>query len=263
LEIKHLEEVVVANPEDLEARLAIAQLYYENGDYSKAIQYAEPVLKARPDDPATLFLLGIVYSETGQTEIAVASLERLVEIRQESPMAQVDRVLEASLYYLGANYLKLNQVDEAIKVLEGALDIDGTDADAFYQLGVAYHQKGENERSVEAYKNAVRFVPDFSEAYVGMATAYDALGMPSNALYAQGMTSFSKEEYGQAQQYLERAAQDLPDFVPVYLGLALVYEQQGDLGRARSNVEHILELEPDNFNANVISGRLGSPDNES
>ena len=178
-------------------------------------------------------------------------------------MAQVDKVLEASLYYLGVNYLRLNQVDDALNVLVEALQIDGTDADAFYQLGIAYDQKGEYERSIEAYQSAVRFVPDFAEAYQGMAKAYDALGMPAKALYAQGMTSFSAKEYRQAQEYLERAAQDLPDFVPVYLGLALAYEQQGDMALARKNVERVLELDPGNFNANVISGRLVNPAGES
>jgi tetratricopeptide (TPR) repeat protein len=261
-QIKQLEEVLASDSEDVGARLSIAQLYYENGDYSKAIQYAEPVLDAHPGDPAPLFLLGIVYSEAGQVDEAVGSLERLVAIRRESPMAQVDRVLETSLYYLGSNYLKLNRADDAIGVLKEALDIDETDADVLYQLGVAYNQKGEYERSIEAYQSAVRFVPDFTEAYQGMAKAYDALGLPSKALYAQGMTSFSSKEYGKAQQYLERAAQDLPDFVPVYLGLALTYEQQGDFGLARKNIARALELEPDNFNANVISGRLASSNGE-
>jgi tetratricopeptide (TPR) repeat protein len=263
LELNRLEELAVANPEDLGARLSIAQLYYESGDFSKAVQYAEPVLGAHPDDPAPLFLLGIVYSEMGQVDTAVETLEHLVEIRRESPMAQVDRVLEASLYYLGVDYLKLNQVDEALNALKEALEIDGTDADVYYQLGAAYGQKGEYEQSIEAYQSAVRFVPDFTEAYRGMAEAYDALGMSSKALYAQGMTSFSTKEYGQAQQYLERAAQDLPDFVPVYLGLALAYEQQGDFGLARKNIERVLELDPGNFNANVISERLASSDSAS
>ena len=258
LEIEHLEVVVAGNPQDLEARLTIAQRYYENGEYSKAIQYAETVLKANPDDPAPLFLLGVVYGEAGQIDAAVASLEHLTEIRRESPMARVDRVLEASLYYLGANYIKLNQVDQAVKVLSEALEIDGADADAFYQLGVAYAIKGEHERSIEAYQSAVRFVPDFTEAYQGMAEGYESLGMSSQALYAQGMVSFSTQEYRQAQQDLELATQGLPFFVPVYLGLALTYEEQGEYQLALKNIEHVLEIEPDNFNANVVLGRIQS-----
>lgn len=258
VEIENLEGIVLDNPQDLEARLSIAQLYYENGDYSKAIQYAEPVLTARPDDAAPLFLLGVVYGETGQLDAAVESLKHLAQIRRESPMAQADRLLEASLYYLGANYVKLNRVDEAIEVLSEALEIDGTDADVFYQLGLAFDLKGEYEQSIDAYQSAIRFVPDFTEAYLGMAEAYDALGMASQALYAQGMMSFSTKQYQQAQQDLERAAQGLPNFVPVYLGLALTYEQQGEYGLARKNIDRVLELEPENFNANVILNRLGS-----
>ena len=263
MEIERFEGVVVDNPQDLEARLTMAQLHYENGDYSKAIQYAEPVLEAHPDEPAPLFLLGVVYSEADQIEAAVASLEHLVEIRRESPMAQADQLLEASLYFLGANYIKLNQVDLAIEVLSEALAIDGADADVLYQLGLAYASKGEHERSVESFQEAVRFVPDFAEAYEGMARAYSELGRSYQAAYAQGMMSFSTQDYGQAQQELELAARGLPDFVPIYLGLALTFEQQGEYQRALENIEHILELEPENFNANVVLGRIGSSGNGS
>jgi tetratricopeptide (TPR) repeat protein len=263
LEIEHLEVVVVANPQDLEARLTMAQLYYENGEYSKAIQHGEAVSKARPDEPAPLFLLGVAYSKAGQIDAAVEVLEHLADIRRESPMAQVDRVLEASLYYLGANYIKLDQADQAIKVLSEALQIDGTDADAFYQLGLAYALKKDHERSIEAYQSAVRFVPDFAEAYQGMAEAYDALGISSQAQYARGMMSFSTNDYRKAGQELELASQGLPDFIPVYLGLALTYEQQGDYQHALKNIERVLEIEPDNFNANVVSARIQSSENGS
>lgn len=263
LEVEHLEEIVAGDSQNLEARLSLAQLYYENGDYSKAIQQAQTVSNARPEDPAPLFLLGVAYSGAGQADAAVASLEHLAAIRRESSMAQVDRLLEASLYYLGANYIKLNQADQAIKVLSEALAIDATDADVFYQLGFAYAMKGEHERSIEAYHSAVRFVPDFAEAYQGMAESYDALGLSSQALYAHGMMAFSTRDYRQAQQNLELAAQALPDFVPVFLGLALTYEQQGDYQLALKNVERVLELEPDNFNANVVLERIHSSESGS
>jgi tetratricopeptide (TPR) repeat protein len=256
LEIEHLEEVVAGNPQDLDARLMIAQLYYQNGEYMKALQQAETVSKARPDDSASLFILGRAYSEAGQIEAAVESLQHLAEIRRESPMARVDRVLEASLYYLGVNYIKLNKADRAIVVLSEALEIDGTDADAFYQLGLAYASEGESERSIEAYQSAVMFVPNFTEAYQAMAEAYEALGMSFQARYAYGMMSFSTKDYRQAQEDLELAIQGLPDFTPAYLGLALTYEQQGENQLALNNIERVLELEPDNFNANVIFARI-------
>jgi len=258
LQIEELKVVVAHNPQDLEARVAMAQQYYQSGNYSRAIQEAEAVLKARPDDPAVLFLLGVAYSDVEQTDAAVATLEHLVEIRRESPMAQVDRILEAALYYLGLNYTKLNQADAAIEVLSEALEIDGADADVFYQLGLAYALKGQHAWSIDAYQKAAMFVPDFTEAYEGMAKSYKALGNSYEASYAQGMTSFSKNDFEQAQQKLEEAAEGLPVFVPVYLGLALTFEGQGEYGLAAKYVERVLQLEPDNFNAQVVLSRLGS-----
>ncbi len=261
LGIEQLEVVVAESPEDPDARLNLAQHYFENGNYSDAIQQAEQVLSVYPDDPEALFLLGVAYTESGQLNAAVKSLELLAELRSEADMAHVDQFLQATLYYLGVNYVKLSQLDQAIEVLLGALEINHNDADALYQLGLAYSSNGDHKEALEAYEKAVRLVPDFAEAYQGMAIDYDALEMSSHARYARGMSSFSVGNYGQARQELELAARELPEFTHVHLGLALTYEQQGESQLAEASALRVLELEPNDMNANFILGRLQSTQN--
>jgi tetratricopeptide (TPR) repeat protein len=109
---------------------------------------------------------------------------------------------------------------------------------------------------VQQYHEAVRYVPEFVEAYQAMAASYEALGRPAEEEYARGMEAFSGRAYAQAEQSLLRAAADLPDFAPLYLGLGLTYEQLGETGMARENLERTLSLDPDNFYAAVVIDRL-------
>ena len=256
VDVEHLEEMVRENPEDPEARIALAQYYYESGVYEQAIEQIQQVLVAYPDNSSALFILGMSYIQSGQTETALEPLEQFATSRQESPMAQSDTTLETALYFLGQAYVQTNQPDKAIMALLKALEINHTDADALYQLGQTYAMKGQHDLAVQQYQDAVRFVPDFTEAYVGMAESYQAQGMQGHVTYALGMEAFSQKDYENARTHLESAVADLPNFAPAYLGLGLVQEQLGDLQKAQANLEHVLDLEPGDFLANHALGRI-------
>ncbi len=254
--VASLEEMVRENPEDPDARTALAQYYLENGAYPKAIEQAQQVLKSYPDNDDALFIQGMAFVQSGQTEAAVAPLEKFTAMRREAPMAGADTILETALYFLGASYVQMDQPTEAVTVLAEALTINRADADAMYQLGLAYAMNDQHELAMEQFQNAVRFVPDFAEAYDGMETSYAALGMTHHVAYARGMSAFSQRDYEAAYADLESAAANLSDFAPVYLGLGLALEQLGDLPAAQSNLEHVLALDPDNFMANNAYGRI-------
>ena len=162
-------------------------------------------------------------------------------------MAQEDTTLQAAYYFLGESYVNLGRHSEAIPVLEAALAISSTDADALYQLGLAYQAIAQSQTAVECYHQALRFVPDFAEAYGGMVESYAALGQPYHLAYAQGMQAFCAGNYETAQAHLESATQALPDFAPAFLGLGLTYEKAGDLETALTATERALELAPSDF----------------
>ncbi|MCA9976369.1 MAG: tetratricopeptide repeat protein [Anaerolineales bacterium] len=251
-----LETTVRQNPDDVEARVTLAQNYMQSGRYQEAIEQAGQVLEAFPSDHGALFVQGLAYAKAGQADDSIEPLARLVVLRRQSPMAQTDNTLETALFFLGQSYLTVGSNDYAIDAFTEALTINRTDADALYLLGVAYSQNGQAELALAQYQNAVRFVPDFAEAYQGMADCYQQLGQPDHLLYAQGMVAYAKHDVAVAQQHFESAVDSLPDFVPALLGLGLTYEQLGQLDVAQSFLERAVVLEPDNFLATHALGRV-------
>lgn len=251
-----LETTVRENPDDVEARVTLAQNYMQSGRYSDAIEQAGQVLDAFPDHHGALFVQGLAYAKAGQPDDSIEPLARLVVLRRQSPMAQTDNTLETALFFLGQSYLEVGRSDYAIDAFTEALTINRTDADALYLLGVAYAQNGQMEMALAQYQNAVRFVPDFAEAYQGMADCYHKLNQPDHLLYAEGMVAYANHNFEAARQHLESAAANLPDFVPALLGLGLTYEQLGQLDAAQSFLERAVALEPDNFLATHALGRV-------
>ena len=171
-------------------------------------------------------------------------------------MAMSDTALQTAYYFLGESYNVLGQPEQALPALESALQINSTDADALYQAGMAAQAMNEHEKAIEFFHDAVRFVPDFTDAYAGMIESYTALNKLDHADYARGMQAFSVKDYQAAQKYLESASKGIPDFVPAYFGLALTYEQLNRLEDALSIIKIASQLDPNNFSIQQAQGRI-------
>jgi tetratricopeptide (TPR) repeat protein len=255
-DIEGMEETIHRDPQNPDARMALAASYLLAGRHAESLEQAEQVLQLYPENGSALLISGICYVRMGQPGAAQRPLEKLVALRQGRPTAGADSTLEAAYYFLGEIHRKLGQPAEAISALESALRISPTDADALYQLGLAYQEIGAPDAALDRYHKAVRLVPDFIEAYAGMEDAYSTSGQRDHEKYARGMVLFCLKDYRSAISYLEEAAVALPDFVPVFLGLGLAYERLGELEAASSAVQSALRLDPDDFSARQALGRI-------
>jgi superkiller protein 3 len=254
--ISELEELVRQHPDDAELRMALAESYLVDQNYTKARELALAVLSTYPDNERAMFVVGISAASEENWEQAMPPLEGFVAIRSKSPNANMDTSLETALYFLGNSYIHLDRQQDAITALSQAVKINATDADAFYWLGHAYAKNSQHEEAVQSYAEAVRFVPDFVEAYQGMAESYTALGNLDRASYARGMVSFAIKDYESARVELEKATLALTDFVPAFIGLGLTYEELGDLKSAEASLIKALQIEPNNFTASQALGRV-------
>lgn len=255
-QIQQLTEQVQANPTDPEARVAIAKWYLRNDMIDEAIEQAEQALRLSADHQDALILLGQAYLAKGDEEQAIAAFDRVVELTKGSEFAMIDRRMNTVYYRLGELHYGRGEYVQAIEALESALMVDRTDADALHLLGQCYQESGDHEKAIEQFNQALRFVPDFEEAYWGLQVSYEALGMEAQALYAKGMVAFTRKDYAQAAKQLEEAAQLAPDFEQVYLGLGLVYEQLGETDKAITSLHRFLKTNEDSVVGQQALGRL-------
>lgn len=256
LGLEHVEQAVLEDPQNVGARVALADSYLAAGQYRQALDHANQVLAAYPDNASALLIAGIAAVRLGEPEVALEPLEAFIVLRKDQPMAGVDSALETAYYFLGESYVKLNRPGDAISALDAALSISPTDADALHQRGRAYQASDQPEKALEQYHQAVRFVPDFAEVYGGMVESYAALGQSDHGAYARGMEAYSLEDYAEAQTQLELATRALPDFAPAHVGLGLTYEKLGQLEAALNLIQRALELNPGDFVAQQALGRI-------
>lgn len=70
---------------------------------------------------------------------------------------------------IGKAYLKLNKLDEAEKAINNELKINPEEADAYYSLGLVYHQSEAYEKAINAFLEAIGLLYYFPEAHIQLA----------------------------------------------------------------------------------------------
>lgn len=244
-QISSLEDEVAQNPNNLNKKVDLALLYSDADLHKKAVAELMIVLESEESHQEALLALGYVYMSMGSYKEALEPYGKIVELNKDNPMRYINRQLQSTHYYMGVAYFNLGNYEYAIQSLKECLAIDKTDADAWYMLGNAYHSLQDLQKAIEAYEQAVRFVPDFQEAYQGLALCYEATGQTEIVLYADAMVNYCSGLTDEAINQLEQVVALNQNFTEAYFGLGLAYEKKGEINKAINAYERASYLNPD------------------
>lgn len=143
--------------------------YFEEGNYSKAIESFERVIELDPDytdahngAADAYFMRGRDYADKGNYSSAIADYEAAIKLYPSHPDAY-DYVAHA--YYLrGRSYADRGEYSEAIRDYEAVTRFDPNHSDVRYHSAIAYHERGRNsadagdfEKAMEDYDKAIEF----------------------------------------------------------------------------------------------------------
>jgi tetratricopeptide (TPR) repeat protein len=247
--IREAEQALSQDPKNQDKRLDVSEAYLVNNRIDESLEYTRQVMLNDPENQRAWLLLGLGYAFKGDPATAVEPLQKYYDANKDSEMPGLNRTLQTAAYYLGDSYLKLGQPEKAAEPLENAVGWSKTDADAMYKLGLVYIELEKYEDAQAMFSYATAFVPDYQEAYEGMARIYAITDEKDLLNYAQGMVAYSKKDYQTAIDLLLKSAQAKSDFAPTFAGLGLAYEAQGDLEKSVGAYKTALQLDSLNLTA--------------
>lgn len=149
------------HPDDLRFSRLHARALFDSGAPEKAFSVIEPAAKANPRDAATQFALADLYNDAGRDVEAERTLRQLLVMQPGN--AEV-------LNYLG--YLladKGRQLDEAVRLVQRALDTDPNNPAYLDSLGWANYRRGDLDQ-------AEKYLAPAAERLPRNATIQDHLG---------------------------------------------------------------------------------------
>ena len=154
-----------------------ARVHYEEamklhklGRLDDAIVEMEKALKIKPDAPSMLYNMGVMYMDKTNYGQAVQFMRRSVEQIKSTGFTKVNLAMYPDVYMgaltnLGLIYTRISMYDDAIAVLEEALQFKPHNLDANYNLVNTYYVMGDTEKTSAQLRKFIDLDPKNAEAH--------------------------------------------------------------------------------------------------
>ncbi len=149
--IGHLETATEENPNLINARSLLGDLYRFEGDYAEALQQYEVVVKLDPYTGANYTRLGIAYQFLDRLREAESAYLKALELDATD--------LDATMN-LGLVYLTLGRLEDARRLTQKATEMDPSSGPAWANHGVVLDASGEHAEAESALLRSLELAPD-------------------------------------------------------------------------------------------------------
>jgi tetratricopeptide (TPR) repeat protein/predicted Ser/Thr protein kinase len=237
--IKAYENLAKTSPGNTDVQSALAALYEEAGDLTKATQYNQAILAANPKDITATLAVGRLDINSGRPQASLDPLNRALTLS-----VQLDNREQkaASLHLIGLAYWRLNKPEEALRNYQEELAIwraigqKGGIALSLNEMAKVQQLLGDNKAALSNFQQALdirREIDDkrgLGDSLVDMGNFYvdhgdhdQGLKMYKEALQIQrdlgdegiqaislnniGAVYFEKAQYEDARAYYQQALQ--------------------------------------------------------
>ncbi|MGA8442825.1 MAG: tetratricopeptide repeat protein [Candidatus Sulfotelmatobacter sp.] len=225
-------------------------------------------IPSHPHSSDALYMLGFVLNRQNRPAESLASYTKAAAIAR--PMAD-------DLKIVGLDYILLDDYADAIKWLEKAVALDGTNKDAWYYLGRSYYTKSRLNEARKAYLTVLDLDPRDARAENNLGLIFESSGQPAAALEAYRKAIVWQEasphpseqpyvnlgnllmEQGRAAEAIEplkKAVTLAPDSTFCHMKLGVYYRKIGRRDEALRELKQATQLDPENAIAHYQLGRL-------
>lgn len=247
---------IEANPREAVLYLQRGRLYSDNEDYELAIEDYDKCRQLDTNQVNCWRGLADAYLSNNQPRRAVETLEDLLTLQPDQDSTRLDLVkLQIILERYAAAHRHLNLL----------LEKDRTNPAALFLKGLIYKYEDKPILAAEYVQQAVQSDPDMPHAYMMLGLLFEDAGNPlalkyyENALrldpnnpeYKLAIANYmwSKDEQGVALHLYDTLIVDHSDFVQAYFNRGLLYMELKDYEKATLDMDHVLQLEPNNMDA--------------
>lgn len=248
-----LEKVVALEPGNWRAACALGRLYKQQGDWGGAIRQFRSVIDLMPTCAEAHGGLARCYADAGKAEQAIEESEAALTLDPDCAEARASLILALK---------QQGDLGAALQALREAPSLPEDDAGFLYEVADLLGAEGEMDEAVRMLEKALEADPNFEPAIHMLGEAHLISGNPERALEvcarsnAQGTTRIpvldvmiiAAERIGDLDAALQYATQ-LVELAPLdayaHFRLASVLQRTGDYANAMSRYAMAIELSGD------------------
>jgi len=234
--------VLQSDPNDEQIHNYLGRAFYQIGKYEKAI---ESFAKAREIDSQyheTVNNLGFMYFLVDDYDNALKYFEESMTINPNYKLAEqnfkITKMVEndnltMEAFILYKNAPKMENFDRMIEVFQEVIDLESKFAEPYNNLGVALFYAGKTKEALDVLKMAVFIGKNYPEAHNNLGYLYE-----------------KTEDLKRAANYYRLATKLKPNFIIAMNNLGNAYHKMGRDKSAYKIWGKVLEIDPDNIEAN-------------
>jgi tetratricopeptide (TPR) repeat protein len=202
--IEKAQAEIKKDPNNADARVKLASIYFAEGEYGDAKQQLETALRINKNHMAALQVMGAIYETEDDNAKAVTYYKKAIALGEKTEFKSLNPYLYEAVYRLGAIYVDQKKDKEAIEVLKKGISYNPVDSDMRNLLGLAYLNNKQYDEAIKEFQIALKYVPEFAEAYYGLGQAYEEKGDKAQAKDAYEKAVQYGDNYTEAEKALER-----------------------------------------------------------
>jgi Flp pilus assembly protein TadD len=257
-------------PDDNQLAYLRADALYLAGNGLEALPILTE-LEQESSDYRVNALIADIYTDQGQIDYALRSLERALRKAETAGNAEAQADI---LVKLGLLQRDLGRDSEAAASFRQATEVDPASWEAAYNLGVSLLESGQTRSALDPLERAAEIAPENGQVQLALATAYDQLAMPNEALQAArqaastlqdadllararfilGRSLYQQGDYSAAATTLQQVVEAMPNNAQAQLWAGLAEYQRGNYRQAALLYERASQLDPSSIEARVNLG---------
>ncbi len=243
-----------------QSQLMLGIISYFEQDYQQAIAYLRNFLKQFPKHSGAIrYLVAAHLSIDEAQEVMTLLRPGIGEDYPDDPML---------LSMLAEAYRSTGVHSKAIELYKKAQALAPGQAGIGLRLAVSKFETGDQQAALQDLEELYRQVPDLQEAGMQLTRMYAKLGLPAKALATvkglaerypddpavitlYAVTSVAAGDEGSAEELFNRAILLDESFMLPRIGLTKLALHRGELEKAITGLQTIIEMAPENVGAHV------------
>jgi arylsulfatase A-like enzyme/Tfp pilus assembly protein PilF len=202
-----------------------AIVLFDEGRFDESIRLLKELIQEKKDMAQAYIYLNHIYRTENQPDKSLELLEEGFQNNQEN----YDIVLAYGIILTETGHL-----DRGIEIFQKALSLIDFDPTVWNYLGFAYWQKGDEEKALEQYRQALVLDPNF-----GLTNAF--MGVLHLSRFSRTKI---RADYTSSMEYLKKAIENDPGLVIAYKWLGTAYKVGGRTDAAIAVWKQGMELSP-------------------
>lgn len=148
--------------------------FYDQKEFSKAIQAYQKVIELDPAYVEAYNNLGIIYQEIGNFDKALEVYHKAIDINPQ---------YEKTFNNLGILHFLNERYEESIEAFQKALSINPNNIESHINLGILFKKQGQVDQAIGSYQKALSLNPLHGETHYNMGLLYEQLEKSDLAIH--------------------------------------------------------------------------------